>query len=45
MYQPIKGISTVHIGIDLMLPFDNDFLAKIDVLPDGAKAAVGNQNV
>lgn len=44
MYQPFKGRSAVHIGIDLMLTLDIDLSDSVIVLHDGATAA-RNQNV
>lgn len=37
-----KGISSVHTGIELLLPLGNDLSYRIIVLHDGVKAAVGN---
>lgn len=42
--NPFKGRRTAHIGIDLMLPLDNDLSDSIVVLHDDANA-VENENV
>lgn len=45
MEEPIKGILTVHTGIDLVLSEGIGLSDSIIALHDGAKVVMGSENI